>query len=141
MEKDIITIESRERRTDWKSIFTVLMAFALLLNMAMFMGADLGYCAGDAASNIQNAFNDGANQVYTVMRAVVTPICIILIGAAGFQFLFGGQRGTEKARSMLFAAGIGIAVVLLAPLFGQALATWFKDSASGDLGNFNPLVS
>lgn len=140
-----ITLESQNSKRQIRSIISMVMCCVMMLSVFMFLNVDVAFCASgeansEAASAIQEAINDGAEQVITVMRAIVTPICIILIAFAGFQFLIGGQQGTEKARKTLMAAALGIAVVLLAPLFGQALATWFADAMQGDLSNYNPLA-
>lgn len=124
-----------------QQLTSIVTCCAMLLGMFMFMTVSTAFCSNTTAGdNIQNAVNDGANQIFTVMRAIVTPICIILFGFAGFQFLLGGQQGTEKARKTIFAAVLGLALVLLAPLFGQAVATWFANSATGSLDNYNPLA-
>lgn len=140
-----ITLESQNSKRQIRSIISMVMCCVMMLSVFMFLNVNTAFCSGTGAAtsageNIQNAVNDGANEVITVMRAIVTPICIILIAFAGFQFLIGGQQGTEKAKKTLMAAGLGIAVVLLAPLFGQALATWFADAAGEDLSTYNPLA-
>lgn len=145
-----ITLERNSSAISMQSIVSMMLCCLLVLSCFMFLSTETAFCTGadanagggtsDAASNIQNAVTDGTNQIFQVMRAIVTPICIVLIGFSGFQFLLGGQQGTEKARKTLVAAGLGIAVVLLAPLFGQAIATWFADSASGDLSQYNPII-
>lgn len=125
-----------------QQLTSIVTCCAMMLGMFMFMTVSTAFCTGTntAGQNIQNAVNDGANQIFTVMRAIVTPICIVLFGFAGFQFLLGGQQGTEKARKTIFAAVLGLALVLLAPLFGQAVATWFANSAPNDLKDYNPLA-
>lgn len=147
-------LEALTSKRQMLSIISLVMCAVLMMSMFLFVNVDTAYCRGGntnssnnnsgttaAGDNIQNAVNDGAQEVIRVMRAIVTPICIILIAFAGFQFLIGGQQGTEKARKTLMAAALGIAVVLLAPLFGQALATWFANASSGNLSDYNPLAN
>ena len=147
------SLEALTSKRQMRSVISLMMCCVLMMSMFLFLNVDTAYCRGTtggttgnagttaAGDNIQNAVNDGAQEVIRVMRAIVTPICIILIAFAGFQFLIGGQQGTEKARKTLMAAALGIAVVLLAPLFGQALATWFANASSGNLSDYNPLAN
>ena len=94
-----------------KHIFQMV---ALLLCVVAFVGVimvgstTVAYCAGEnqetigeAATNIQEAFSKMTKKIYDVMRAVIIPCCIVALGLAGFQFLFGGTKGAEKARTVV----------------------------------------
>lgn len=94
----------------------------------------------NAAGEIQNAITIMTETIYTTMRKIITPIVIVALGFAGFQFLLGGNQGTEKARKAIIAACIGLALVLFAPLFGKAIATAFMSSGSGDFSSYNPIA-
>lgn len=124
-----------------KQLLAAAMCCVLVLSLCMMgtIGASLCTATTAAADAIETAIEEMANQIYKTMRSIITPLTIIGFAWAGFQFLLGGNQGTEKARKILMGAGIGLALVVFAPLFGQAIATWFAASGTGNLSEYNPL--
>lgn len=127
-----------------KQMLCMVMCCVLILSVFMLGTASVAMCTGSnattsAATAIEDGINEMANQIYKTMRSIITPITIIGFAWAGFQFLLGGAQGTEKARKILMGSAIGLALVVFAPLFGQAVATWFASSGTGDLSDYNPL--
>ena len=126
-----------------KQLLTAVLCCILVMSVCLMGNATIAQCNGtattQAATAIENAIEEMANQVYKTMRSIITPFTIIGFAWAGFQFLLGGSQGTEKARKILIGSGVGLALVVFAPLFGQAIATWFASSGTGDLSQYNPL--
>ncbi len=126
-----------------------VLAFVLCMMMAMstmmFSTSTVAYCADEAAAtetaanNIANSVEQMAGWIYQTMRAIATPITIVIFAYAGIQFLVGGSQGTEKARKACFSGIFGLALIAFAPVLGQAVATWLVGSFDGNLGNYNPL--
>lgn len=142
------TLNENRTAVNIRSVFMVLCC-VILIAVAMVGNSQVAYCtaaadpatgSSDPASAIQTGITQMATQIYTTMRAIITPLTIIAFAFAGFQFLTGGNQGTEKAKKTLMAGGVGLALVIFAPLFGQAIATWFAGSGTGDLGQYNPLA-
>lgn len=133
-----------------KQILVILLCCIVLTGFVMLCTSGIAFCTGgeatpgdatDAAADaISNAVNQMATKIYQTMRSIITPIVIVAFGFAGFQFLMGGAQGTEKARKTMIGSCIGLAIVIFAPLFGQAIATWFAASGGGDLSQYNPLA-
>lgn len=127
-----------------KQILCMVLCCIFIMSIVLFSSAAISLCTeGDAtasaANAIEAAINEMANQIYKTMRSVITPLTIIGFAWAGFQFLLGGSQGTEKARKILIGSAVGLALVVFAPLFGQAIATWFAASGTGNLTDYNPL--
>lgn len=129
-------------------VLAMVMCLMMAMSVMLFSTSTVAYCAdettpADPTQNAANAITEGvekmANQIYTTMRAIATPITACIFAYAGFQFLIGGAQGTEKARKACFAGVGGLALIVFAPLIAQAVATWIKDSGTGDLGDYNPL--
>lgn len=121
---------------------SLCMVCLIITASFLFLTAETGYCTSiqDPAENIQNAVIDAVNNIYRVMQVVATPLCIVFYGYAGLQFFFGGNQGTEKARKVIINTSLGVAFILLAPLFAQAFATWFMGDGEIDVNDFNPLT-
>lgn len=145
-----ITLEKRSS-VNAKQILAAVLCCILIMSVCMMANSTIAYCSNTTGNNtntnattaastaIETAIEDMANQIYKTLRSIITPITIIGFAWAGFQFLLGGSQGTEKARKIIMGAGIGLALVVFAPLFGQAIATWFAASGTGNLSNYNPL--
>lgn len=140
-----ITLESKPA-FNAKQMLTMVMCFVLVMSIFVMGTTGTVLCSNtnanattQAADAIETGITEMANQIYKTMRSIITPLTIIGFAWAGFQFLLGGNQGTEKARKILMGAGIGLALVVFAPLFGQAIATWFASSGTGDLSQYNPL--
>lgn len=124
----------------------MVLCCVLLVAVAMVGTSQVAYCTTTPAASttnpgdaIQAGITEMATQIYTTMRAIITPLTIIAFAFAGFQFLTGGTQGTEKAKKTLMAGGMGLALVIFAPVFGQAIATWFQAQGGGTLDQYNPL--
>lgn len=138
-----ITLENKTT-FNAKQLATIALCFVLILSVCFIGTFGATVCTStdattEAAEAIETAIEEMANQIYQTMRSIITPLTIIGFAWAGFQFLLGGNQGTEKARKILIGAGIGLALVVFAPLFGQAIATWFAASGTGNLSDYNPL--
>lgn len=93
----------------------------------------------DAAESIGAAVDDVTDNIYQTMREVVIPICIVVIAAAGFYFVFGGNQGTEKARKVIIGAAVFLILVVFAPVIGKSLGEMFSSQGSGEWSSYNPL--
>lgn len=125
-----------------KQTLCMVMCCVLIMSVFLLGTASVSLCTGaasDAASAIQTGINQMATEIYKLMRGIITPLTICGFAWAGFSFLLGGSQGTEKARKILIGSAVGLALVAFAPVFGQAVATWFSGTSSGDLSTFNPL--
>lgn len=128
-------------RPNMHRCFAMLLCFMMVASMFICANVDVAMCTtkNTAGSAIQNAVSDMSNQIYTVMRAIVIPLVICGLCIAGFQFLIGGNQGSEKARKIVIGCLFAVAFVAFAPLFGQAIGTWVASSGTGDLSKYNPL--
>ena len=130
-------------------VLALVMCLMMAMSTMMLGTSTVAYCADEniavtpstetAANTIADSVEEMAGWVYVSMRAIATPITIIVFAYAGFQFLVGGASGTEKARKAVFAGIGGLALVAFAPVLGNAVAGWLVNSFDGDLGNYNPL--
>ena len=139
---EAITLRSTNKKRNLNAILSVICC-VLCLSIFMLGTATVAYCddvTDEAAAAISTAITEMSTKIYQTMRSIITPLTIIAFAFAGFQFLLGGAQGTEKARKTAIGAGIGLAVVIFAPVFGQAVATWFSSNGQGDLSGYNPLV-
>lgn len=140
---NVITLNERKSNVNIRNLFLILCC-VLFVAVVMLGTSGVAYCDEDdpgseAGTAISTSVSAMATQIYKTMRAIITPLVIVAFAFAGFQFLLGGKNGTEKARNTLFGAAFGLAIVIFAPLFGQAIATWFAGSGTGDLTEYNPL--
>lgn len=133
------------KNNEQKKLFAIRM-LAFLLAVAMFLplpligGMTAAYCSeAEGAEAIGDLVETVAEKIYTLFRQIVTPIVICMFAYAGFQFLLGGNRGTEKARSILFGACIGLILVAFAPIIGKEFAKWFVNYGGGSFSGYNPL--
>lgn len=80
---------------------------------------------GEIASGI----NNGAQQLWKILIAIVAPIATVFFAWAAFKAVFGGERGMEAAKATIITIVIVIALVLLAPLAVKQITTWFESSS------------
>ena len=121
-------------------IITIALCVFLFVGMFMLATTTSAVCGDEDLSNtIQGAVSGVTEKIYDIMRAVIVPCCIVALGFAGFQFIFGGNQGAEKARKVVFASGAAIGFVVFAPLVVNTIAGMVKNSGTDDWGNYNPL--
>lgn len=131
-------------------VFTLALCCIFICAFVLLDSADIAYCeettpeeessaTTDAGTAIEGAVNEMTDRIYTTMRSIIMPCTAIGFAAAGFMFLLGGSQGTEKARRVIVACIAGLVLVIFAPLFAQAIATWFASNGGGDLSSYNPL--
>lgn len=115
---------------------------AMVLTFALVCNTEVAYCTStgtDVGLALEEAITNIANEIYKAMRGIITPFVVIAFAAAGFQFLLGGNQGTEKAKKYIFGGAIGLVFVVFAPVFAQQLALWFASYGASDLSSYNPL--
>lgn len=128
--------------TSTRKQITQIMSMALCV--FVFVGfilvgtANVAHCAS-AADTIKGIVNNLAGQGYAILRAIIIPCCIVALAAAGFQFIAGGNQGSEKARKTVIAVGCAVAFVVFAPVVVNLIGTAVKDQGSGNINNYNPL--
>ena len=87
-------------------------------------------CAFASGNAIQNGIKSGAQQLYSVMTAVILPIGAICFAWNAFKALFGGERGMEQAKKNMLTIVIVLALVYLAPVIITQIGGWFSPSSS-----------
>ncbi|HIT33423.1 MAG TPA: hypothetical protein IAC31_02175 [Candidatus Faecousia intestinigallinarum] len=121
-------------------ICALLLIFAILAGNTSVVFCVEGDAIGQAGDAIVNAVSYGSYQVYLVMRAVVIPLCIVVLAWAGLLFLGGGNNGPVAAKKMFLACFAAVVFVTCAPMLGDALGSVFADFGNGDFSNYNPLT-
>lgn len=121
-------------------IITIALCVFLFVGMFMLATTTSAFCGDeDLGNTIQGAVSGVTEKIYDIMRAVIVPCCIVAFGFAGFQFIFGGNQGAEKARKVVFASGAAIGFVVFAPLVVNTIAGMVENSGTNDWGSYNPL--
>ena len=123
-------------------IITIALCVFLFVGMFMLATTTSAFCdEAQLGDTIQSAVSGVTDEIYNIMRAVIVPCCIVALGFAGFQFIFGGNQGAEKARKVVFASGAAIAFVVFAPLAVNTIATMVKNAGNDKIDNYNPLYN
>lgn len=127
-------------------LLTMVLCMCLCLSMFLATNLEVAYCdpteateAGESIDKIQDIVTTGADKIYNIIRAIVIPIVIVFIAWAGILFLIGGSKGTEKARTIFIGCAAAIVFVAFAPVIGNEVGGWFKDSGTGPISDYNPL--
>lgn len=122
-------------------IITIALCVFLFVGMFMLATTTSAFCTEnpDVGNDIQNAVSQVTEKIYDIMRAVIVPCCIVALGFAGFQFIFGGNQGAEKARKVVFASGAAIGFVVFAPMVVNTIAGMVENSGTDNWDNYNPL--
>lgn len=110
----------------------------LLLTAVILLGnSATAFCAPgeDKVDIITNSVEDVATETYKGARAIISPLCIVALAFAGFQFIVGGQRGADMARKTVIACLFAIAFVGFAPMLIQTVVKAALSSATSS----NPL--
>ena len=117
-------------------IITIALCVFLFVGMFMLATTTSAFCTNsDVGNDITTAVSDITKEIYNIMRAVIVPCCIVALGFAGFQFIFGGSQGAEKARKVVFASGAAIGFVIFAPMVIKTIAKMVSDSGTTDKWN------
>lgn len=140
----MVTISTN--RNDAVLLRTIALMLCCIMCCSIFVmgNTSLALCAptdptNSVAEDIGGAVEDVTENIYSTMRKVVIPICIVVIAAAGFYFVLGGSQGTEKARKVIIGAVIFLVLVVFAPVIGKSLGDMFSEQGAGEWGSYNPL--
>ena len=125
-------------RKNISQIISLALCVFVFVGFVLVGTANVAYCAS-AAETIKGIVNSLTSDGYNILRAIVVPVCIVALAAAGFQFIIGGTQGSEKARKTVIAVGCAIAFVVFAPVVVQLIGNAVKDQGNDDIGNYNPL--
>lgn len=132
-------------RNDAVLLRTIALMLCCIMCCSIFVmgNTSLALCAPDpttsVAEDIGDAVEDVTENIYSTMRKIVIPICIVVIAAAGFYFVLGGSQGTEKARKVIIGAVVFLILVVFAPVIGKSLGDMFSSQGAGEWGGYNPL--
>ena len=113
----------------------MMLLMAMMMTLVAFAGNTNN--ASGAANSIQQGVSNGADSLYSVMKAIILPIAALALAWCGFKAIFGGQKGMEEAKKYALIIVVVIAVVYLAPLIVSQVGGWFSNS-SKDLTNLQP---
>lgn len=122
-------------------IITIALCVFLFVGMFMLATTTSAFCAEnpDVGNDIQNAVSQVTEKIYSIMRSVIVPCCIVALGFAGFQFIFGGSQGAEKARKVVFASGAAIGFVVFAPMVVKTIAKMVSNNGNSAWNEYNVL--
>lgn len=123
------------RKSLYQMIALTLCVFAFV-GVVMMGSAATAFCA---SSTILDAVNTVTDEIYTIARSIVVPICIVALAIAGFQFLIGGNQGAEKARKVVIGCVGAICFVVFAPMIVKTIANAVSTEGSGGVDKYNPL--
>lgn len=121
----------------WRYAFAFATCF-VLLSCILLSTAATAYCddTDDTLGKFTTATDTITDTIYNIFRAAVCPLCIVALCIASFQFLAGGNRGSEMAFKIVKACIIAIFLVAFAPTIIKIVAnTVIKEAGSDD----NPL--
>lgn len=103
-----------------------VIAAILLCAVAVCLVQTPAFAAGEA---IVKGVSDAGEEVWSIARNIAVIIAIIVVIAAGLEFILGGQRGGEVAKKLIIGTVAGLAIVLLAPYLVSFFAGIFKSSS------------
>ena len=109
--------------------------FARIASTSMACMAILPTCASADGGAIESRIASGLGAIYKIITAIAVLCAVIAALFSVYNFFFGGEKGVEKARKILIYAGIGLAIVYLAPVAVKQISIWFSDSV--DAGIFS----
>lgn len=135
------------------SFLAIALCLCLCLSVFMLTNLDVAFCedpttggnSGSAASNMANSISGiitlGSSKIYSIFRAILIPILVIILTYNGALLLGGGPQSVEKAKKNMVLAFVGSILIVFAPLIGNEIGKWLNDSSSysGNLGDYNPL--
>lgn len=73
-----------------------------------------------AAPNLEKT----ANNIHSTAKTWVKPVLIVVVIVIGFLLVLGGQRGSEKAKTMIPAVIAGVLLVVMAISFSDQFIEW-----------------
>jgi hypothetical protein len=128
----------------------ISLCLCLCLSVFMITNLDVAFCentssGNSAASTMANSISGiitlGSSKIYSIFRAILIPILVIIITYNGLLLLGGGPQSVEKAKKSMVLAFVGAILIVFAPLIGNEIGKWLNDSSSysGNLGDYNPL--
>lgn len=135
------------------SCFLVIaLCLCLGLSVFMFSNVEVAFCenttsssGGSGTTSMANSISGiitlGSSKIYSIFRAILIPILIIIVTYNGLLLLGGGPQSVEKAKKNLILSFVGSILIIFAPLIGKELGDWLNSSSSysGNLGDYNPL--
>jgi len=89
-----------------------------------------GAYATSSSTAIQEGVKGGTKQMYELLTAIVIPVAVVCFAWNAFKALFGGERGMETAKKNIFTIVMVLALVFLAPIAIEQVASWFETSSS-----------
>ena len=135
--KQVDSIVTRNKQVNMRRLMQILcMVMAMMIVFSM-----LSVCAfatdgtSDAGDAIEKGIKNGTEKIYNIIKAVVTPIAVVILALNVVKMLMGSEREIQSAKHMALICIIAIAVVWLAPAIISQVASWF--SSSGDAGVFS----
>lgn len=120
-EPNAVGTKLRKRQRYGKLFFTAMCVVSMMVAFG---------CTAFAANDIAGKIASGLSEVFDIIQSIAIPIGIIALGFAGYQFIFGGQKGMEAGKKTLIYIVIGFAVIFLAPVAAEQIAGWFAGSNS-----------
>ena len=98
-----------------KKALLCVMIIALVLALWSSLAYADSYDTTTAQATVNNAVHDGTNTIYNIALAIVLPVAAVVVGWAGVQVLFNGEKGMEQAKKILFRVTLAIMAVYIAP--------------------------
>lgn len=115
--------------TNFKRATTLMLSCMLCLTLFMTLSMNVAFCdeGGDPFAQITDAVTTSSENIYNLIRTVVSPIAAVLFAYAGLQFLLGGKGGTEAARKIFWNGVAAILIVAFAPMIANVVANIGKN--------------
>lgn len=109
----------------------------ILYMVALFAFANVALA--EENNKIAAGINDGAEQVYGIVTAIVGPIAAVALAICAAKILWGSQKAAEEAKGFAIRLIIALLLVFGAPMIVKTVAEWFN---KGQLGTkFSELSS
>lgn len=106
------------------------MATMMIIAIVTAMFCSFALAADPTAPTdaIEDGVKTGLSQLYSIMTKLVVPVAVVVLAWCAFKVFAGGQKGMEEAKKTALITIIVIAIVYLAPLIVQQVASWFESS-------------
>ncbi|GIW65376.1 MAG: hypothetical protein KatS3mg093_355 [Candidatus Parcubacteria bacterium] len=66
--------------------------------------------------------------ILRLIIAIAIVVSVVLIAYSGLQYIFGGEKGLEQAKKLIFSAVIGLVIALVAWIFAILLVRFLLGS-------------